>query len=188
MPIHVTVKIALITLCCFLFSCTPKAKVKEVFKPGFTNFEVTFGGFDMEGGMGQYSFALDSNKSFFVMSDKGRRVNYGILPDSVFKRIDSLIVKMISKKDTMIDESNFSHCGLTRYYAVVIKFKNDSLKITHWDLYREPLIYPLDRIIQKYTSSLPQQAGGGEVAEWETFRMMVPHPTQKFMEMLSKEK
>lgn len=101
-------------------------------KVSFEYFEITYAG----GLFGWLSLRVDSNKIYFS-SNGHRSVKYGILPDSIFKSIDTTI--LLLQKDTMIKSINEA-CFDCDALAINVKVGHDTIQIVQYGQISDPLM------------------------------------------------
>lgn len=116
-----------------LFGCTQKQKPKKppVKKASFEYFEISYTG----RWIGRLSFRVDSNRIFFSPAQYDT-VEYGILPDSIFRTIDTTV--SLIRSDTTIRSIN-EPCSDCDLLAINIKVDNDTIEIVQHDQISKPL-------------------------------------------------
>ncbi len=88
----------------------------------FNSFEISY----TDGWRKHFSFFLDSNKIYFSPGETNMTY-YGILPDTIFKTIDSVVFKI--RYDTTIKSKN-NDCADCSVAAIKIIAKSDTIRIS----------------------------------------------------------
>ncbi|MBL7748219.1 MAG: hypothetical protein JNM19_12360 [Chitinophagaceae bacterium] len=109
----------LILIATFLYSCKQESNSTiQPDKKGFSWFELSYKG----GWTGQLSFCVDSNRIFFFPSltkqIDGETVKYGLLPDSIFKKVDTLTWELKSIPSLNPDSNYCDDCAEVSIMAI----------------------------------------------------------------------
>ncbi len=109
----------LILIATFLYSCKQEnSSNTPPDKKGFSWFELSYKG----GWMGELSFCVDSNRIFFfpslIKQTDGETVKYGLLPDSIFKKVDTLTRQLKSIRSLNPDSNYCDDCAEVSIMAI----------------------------------------------------------------------
>jgi hypothetical protein len=158
----------------FLYGC--KVKPLLVKHPiHFESFEIT----SYDGWIKRFCFRVDSNKIYMI--PRSNTMDYGLLPDSIFRMIDTLCYKM------SIDSIRSNDIGCYDCSVLYVKMINhdDTLRIKQTNRIDNflPLIKSLETLIDSGKHKTIHVAPEYIVDEFETFRNLYIRPTERFLEM-----
>ena len=155
-------------LLCFPFclnSCTNKISNHPMSnKSNFQVFEISF----TNGWTRGFSFLVDTCK-IFIASTKADTVQFGLLPDSIFKLIDTTL--LVLRNDTTIKSkvSNCSDCSAVSLKAI---FTNDTIRIFQAGDDIDKIFMPVISILQAFIGNSHHT----EIAalNWDTQSQILP--------------
>jgi len=117
----------LILIAAFLHSCKQEnTSITQPEKKRFSWFELSYKG----GWTGHLSFCVDSNRIFFfpslIKQIDGETVKYGLLPDSIFKKVDTLTRQLKSIRSFNPDSNYCDDCTEVSIMAIT---GNDTTRV-----------------------------------------------------------
>lgn len=162
----------------FFVGCTQHKPVtpKTNIPVNFTTFEISY----HSGWIGSLSFLIDSEKVYFFRPQLtiDSKILYGVIPDSIFHRIDSLILRI--KNDTSLQRNKDRGCIDCSEMAAKIISKNDTLRI-HQQGPFDPEYNALLNIIQSFLEHRNHKSINC-LEFWETNLVGISRPTRRFLE------
>ena len=93
----------------------------KVRKANFDYFEISYRG----GWIGNLSFRVDSNK-IYLSSDGHRVVKYGILPDSIYNSINTIVYSIQPDTIIKLHDDNCTDCSSL---AINVKIEQDTIQV-----------------------------------------------------------
>ena len=124
----------LIFLIIVVYSCTTQ-KHYDSYTSQFKSFEISFNSGWNKG----FSFLVDSNKIYFS-KQRSDTVCYGILPDSIFRLIDSVFIKVQLNNLVVSKGSQCIDCPVVAIQAIK---NNDTIRIHQYGGDISQVFYPL---------------------------------------------
>ncbi|MFZ1799295.1 MAG: hypothetical protein WAU24_05470 [Chitinophagaceae bacterium] len=137
----------IITLLTLFSNCTEKPVTKNN-SPSFKSFVISYSNGWAKG----FSIFIDSSKIYFSPQQRDTTY-YGILPDSIFKMVDTISLKIQSNKNI---KSKVKSCVDCSVLAMMIITKNDTIRIKPNEDF-DKLFYPLINNLQKFIDSSKHQ-------------------------------
>jgi hypothetical protein len=118
----------------FLYSCTTRDHEYD-YASRFKSFEISY----TTGWNKGFSFLVDSNKIYFL-KQRPDTLCYGILPDSIFRRIDSVFIKI--RPDTFV-KSKRIECIDCPVVAIQAVKNNDTIRMNQYGENINKIFYSL---------------------------------------------
>jgi hypothetical protein len=158
-------------MCSFFFilliigsACQEKTRDNQ---KGFKTFEMAY----TNGWTKSFELLVDSNKIYFIPD--GFKIKYGILPDSVFDKVNALCQKLKSTQSIITNRIGCIDCAII---SVEVVNKGDTIKFTQTD--NMGVFLDMINSVQEYVDSNDHHdiRSGFFLHEFETYWKVHPMP------------
>jgi hypothetical protein len=152
-----------------MFSCShQRERNKDVVSPkSFSTLEITF---DSQVAHESFSFVIDSNKIY--ISPQNETAYYGILPDSLYKLINSVVSEVRTNESI---KSTHDQCIDCSVLAIKIVKDNDTIKLRQSGQLSK-VFYPVIDSLQSFLKTGTHEKINARIYMLETSLMAVPPP------------